>query len=141
MINYFIREDGLILVLLDNLRDLLLVAFGSILGANTRFLIYKKLEKIDFSKDFLILLINVFASFCLGLFVSIYSRISFLKFSDQFFLFFLIGFLGSLSTFSTFIYDLFDLSLQLKIYRALRIYFMSLILGIFALAFGFLIGM
>ena len=45
--------------------EILLVSIGAILGANLRFKISNKLEKINLSKDFVILIINTFASFCL----------------------------------------------------------------------------
>ena len=122
------------------MHDFLLVAIGSALGANTRFLILKKLEKIKFSKDFFVLLINTFSSFLLGLYFSIMSQISYLKYSYQLGLFVLIGFLGSLSTFSTFIYDLFELLMRFKFHRAFRLLIVSLIVGILACALGFFIG-
>ena len=120
------------------MKDILLVSSGAILGANTRFLIYKKLEKQKISKDFLILIINTFASFCFGFFIAILAKITSSGLSNQLILFFSIGFLGSLSTFSSFIYDLFNLFLQLNFFRALKISFISIILGVMALALGFL---
>ena len=120
--------------------DILLVTFGALLGVNTRFVIYKKLEKKNISKHFSILIINTLASFSLGLFVSILSKFSALNLSYQLGLFFSIGFLGSLSTFSTFVYHLFELFLQFKFFRALKIFILSLGLGIIALAFGHFLG-
>jgi len=117
-----------------------LVTFGAVLGANTRFLIYKSLEKINLSNYFLILNINTFSSFLLGLFLSFLPRISYLDFSYQLILFFSIGFLGSLSTFSTLIYDLFDLVVELKFFRVLNLIIVSSTLGIIAMALGFLLG-
>ena len=67
-----------------------------------------KLSKIALgwrNRYFIILVINTFSSFILGLFISILPKIKSLTFSSQLALFFLIGFLGSLSTFSTFVYD------------------------------------
>ena len=127
--------------LLENLKDVLLIAFGAVLGANIRFIIYKKLEKINFSKNFSILLINSLASFFLGLFVSILSHISSLHYSYQLGLFFAVGLLGSLSTFSTFIYDLYELFRQFKLYRAFKLLIISLISGILFFALGFLLGL
>ena len=121
------------------MQDILLVSFGALLGANTRFIIYEKIKKINLSKNFAILLINTFASFFLGLFLSLITRFDSLSFSYKLVLFFSIGFLGSLSTFSTFIYDLFDLLLQFKLLRALKLLIVSLALGIIALGFGFLL--
>ena len=120
--------------------EILLVSVGAILGANIRFKIHNKLEKINLSKDFIILIINTFASFCLGLFLSLEEQLRALTYYYQLVLFFSIGFLGSLSTFSSFICDLFDLFLQLKFFRALRLFIMSASLGIIAFAFGLFLG-
>ncbi len=117
-----------------------MVTLGSVLGANFRFIIYEKLEKLNLRKDFIILIINSFSSFFLGFFISILSHFSSLNFSEKLVLFFSIGFLGSLSTFSTFIYDLFDLVLKLNFFRAFNLLIFSLSLGIVSLAFGFLLG-
>ena len=127
--------------LLDNFYDVILISFGAVIGANTRFIIYTKLDKLDLNKNLIILLINILSSFCLGLFVSILSQISLLNDSYQLVLFFLIGLLGSLSTFSAFIYDLYDLFLQLKFYRALRLFILSLTSGILSFAIGIFLGM
>ena len=124
---------------LDNLQDFLLIAFGSVLGANTRFIIYQKLEKINFAKNYIILVINSLSSFLLGLFISILSHNSSASYSYQSGLFFSIGLLGSFSSFSTFIYDLYNLFIKLEFYRALRLFTISLTLGILSFAAGFLI--
>ncbi len=130
----------MILELLENLEDVLLIAFGAIFGVNTRLLIYKKLEKINVSKNFIILLINTFSSFFLGYVSSSLSQNGSLGYSYKFGLFFSIGLLGSLSTFSTFIYDLYELILQLKFFRAFQLFIISLTLGVLAFVFGFSIG-
>ena len=122
------------------LTDVLFVSPGAILGANTRFIIYQKLEKLNLSKGLVILLINTFSSFCLGLFLAIIENFSSFTYYHQLVLFFSIGFLGSLSTFSSFVYDLFDLCLQFKFSRALNLFIISASLGIIAFAFGFLLG-
>tara|TARA_B100000700_G_scaffold278136_1_gene326045 strand:- start:734 stop:1129 length:396 start_codon:yes stop_codon:yes gene_type:complete len=129
------------LVHLDNLQDVLLISFGAVFGANARFIIYQKLEKINLSKNYIILLINTFASFALGFFLSIFSQVSSLSYSSHLGLFFSIGLLGSLSSFSTFIYDLYDLLLQLKFYKAFNLFIISLTSGIFSFAIGFLLVM
>ena len=140
MINYSIKEDGLIYILLDNLQDILLVSFGVLLGVNSRYLIYKILEKTKLRNDLIILIINSFSSFLLGFFLSNITRISSLHFSYQLVLFCSIGFLGGLSTFSTFIYDLFNLFMQYKFSSAIKLFFISLGFGIISIAFGFLLG-
>ena len=124
---------------LDNLKDFFLITFGAVLGANTRFIIYQKLEKINLSNNHIILVINTFSSFLLGLFLSFSSQLDSFTYSYQAGLFFSIGLLGSLSTFSTFIYDLYDLFIKLEFYRALRLFIISLTMGILSFAAGFLI--
>ena len=122
------------------MNDIFLVSLGAILGANTRFQINDKLVKLNLKKDISILVINTFASFCLGLFLTLVEQASSFIYSYQLVLFFSIGFLGSLSTFSSFVYDLFDFCMQLKFSRALNLFFVSSSLGIIAFAFGFLLG-
>ena len=125
---------------LNTLNDFILIAFGAVLGANARFIIYQKLEKINLSKNNIILLINTFSSFLLGLCLSFSSQIDSFTYSYQSGLFFSIGLLGSLSTFSTFVYDLYELSLKSKFFRALKLFALSFSLGVIALGFGFLLG-
>ena len=122
------------------MQDILLITIGSILGANTRFIIYKQLEKKKLNKNYIILVINIFSSFLLGLFLSVLSRNSSLIYSYQLVLFFSIGLLGSLRTFSTFIYDVYDLFKKFKFYRAFKLLIISLTLGILFFSIGFLLG-
>ena len=119
--------------------EIILVSFGAILGANTRFKIHNKLENLSLNKDLSMLIINTFASFCLGLFLSLLKLFSAFIYSYQLVLFFSIGFLGSLSTFSSFVYELFDFCLQSKFSRALKLFMISSSLGIIAFEFGFLL--
>ena len=120
--------------------DILFVSIGAILGANIRFKTYNKLANLNLSKNFLILIINTFTSFCLGLFLSIIEDFRAFSYYYQLVLFFSIGFFGSLSTFSSFVYDLFDLCLQLEFFRALKLFIISVSIGIIAFAFGFFLG-
>ena len=120
--------------------EIFLISLGAILGANTRFKIHSKLEKLNIRKDFLILIINTFASFGLGLFLSLVEQFRAFAYYYQLVLFFSIGFFGSLSTFSSFVYDLFDLCLQLEFFRALKLFIISASVGIIAFAFGLFLG-
>ena len=120
--------------------EILFVSIGAILGANSRFKIHNKLAKLNLNKYSLILIINTFASFSLGLFLSFAEQFRAFNYYYQLVLFFSIGFFGSLSTFSSFIYDLFDLCLKLKFFRALKLFFISWSVGIIAFAFGFFLG-
>ena len=120
--------------------EILFVSIGAILGANTRFKIHNKLANLNLNKDSLILIINTFASFFLGLFLSLVEQFRAFNYYYQLVLFFSIGFSGSLSTFSSFVYDLFDLFLQLEFFRALKLFFISVSIGIIAFAFGLFLG-
>ena len=120
--------------------EVFFVSLGAILGANARFQIFNKLEKFILRKNFSILVINTFACFCLGLFISLIEQFSYFIYSYQLVLFFSIGFLGSFSTFSTLVYDLFDLCSQFRFSKALKLFIYSSSLGIFALTFGFLLA-
>ncbi len=128
------------MVLLENLNNFLLISLGALIGANTRFQIYKKIEKININNNLIILLINSISSFFLGLFLSLLSRVSSLVYSYQLVLFFSIGLLGSLSSFSTFIYDLYELLIKFKYLRAFKLFIISLIAGILFFTVGFLLG-
>ena len=123
---------------LNNIQDILLVSFGAVFGANARFIIYQKLKERNINKYLIILSINTCSCFLLGFFLSILPKTEFFYFSYQLVLFFLIGFLGSLSTFSTFVYDLFHLIQKFKFIQALKLFALSLSLGIIALLLGFL---
>ncbi len=123
-------------MLLEKVQDILLVSFGALLGVNIRYIIYSKLQIKNVRKEYIFLLVNTFASFSLGFFLSLFSQITFLNSSYELALFFLVGFLGSLSTFSTFIYDLFDLFLQFKFLSAIKLFVLSSSLGIISFAVG-----
>ena len=120
--------------------DILFISLGAILGANARFEIYNKLNKLKLRKDLYAFLINTFASFFFGFFLAIFETFGSFIYSCQLVLFFSIGFLGSLSTFSGFVYDLFDLCLHFKYLRAIKLLIISLSTGILAFALGFLLG-
>jgi len=122
------------------LEDILLITFGAVLGANIRYLVYEKFQKIDLSENSIILFINTFSSFILGLFLSILPQSRFLSYSYQLGLFFAIGLLGSLSTFSTFIYNIYELFIRFKFYRAFKLSIISLTSGLLSFSFGFLLG-
>ena len=129
------------MVNLDYLYDFLLISLGAVFGANTRFIIYKRIERINIDKNFIILLINSFSSFFLGLFLSFLSQASSFSYSYQLGLFFSIGLLGSLSSFSSFTYDLYKLLIKFKYFRALQLFITSLIAGILFFTVGFILGM
>ena len=136
-----IKEDGFILEVLYKVKEVLLISFGAAFGVNIRFIVYNLLDNKKLSNSLIIFLINILSSFFLGLCVSLLSQIHSLIYSYELALFFSIGLLGSLSTFSTFIYDLYYLCIQLKFFRAFKLFTISLISGILFFAVGFYLGM
>ena len=76
------------LALLANFQNIILIAFGSILGANARFIIYKKLAKLNLSKIYITVMINTLSSFFLGFLLSFLSNNIPLDYSSQLGLFF-----------------------------------------------------
>ena len=56
--------------LLESFQDFLLITIGAIFGANARFILYKKLGKVNFDRNSIILVINTMSSFCLGFFIN-----------------------------------------------------------------------
>ena len=125
----------------NNIKSLLFISLGAILGSNIRFLIYERLGNIFFlRKELRILIINNFASFLLGLSYSISINQAYINYSKNISLLFSIGFLGSLSTFSTFVDDLFDLSFQCNFFKSFKLLIFTISLGLFSLWLGLLIG-
>ena len=124
---------------LNNFQDIILISIGAVFGANIRYIICQKLQRIYINEYVGILLINTCSSFFLGLLIPIMSKKILLNFSSQLVAFFLVGFLGSLSTFSAFVYDLFDSFLKFNFFRVLKLFALSFSLGIIALALGSLL--
>ncbi len=125
----------------NNIKSLLFISLGAIVGSNIRFLIYERLGNIFFlRKELRILIINNFASFLLGLYYSISINQAYINYSKNISLLFSIGFLGSLSTFSTFVYDLFELSFQRNFFKSVKFLIFTISLGLFSLWLGLLIG-
>ena len=120
---------------------MLSVAFGAFLGVNARYIIYKKLETTNLSKNYIILIINTLSSFLLGFLFSFQEQISFLSYSNQLGLFLSVGLLGSLSTFSTFIYHLYELLIQVKFVKALKLFTISIASALLAFAIGLVLGL
>ncbi len=127
--------------LFDHFYSILLISFGAILGSNFRLFIYNRLDKFFvIRKHYKVLFINNFASFILGLFLSISTRLININDLNNIYLLFSIGFLGSLSTFSTFIYDLFEISAKCKLINSIQFIVISISFGLIALWLGYLLG-
>tara|TARA_B100001113_G_scaffold217778_1_gene178643 strand:- start:988 stop:1368 length:381 start_codon:yes stop_codon:yes gene_type:complete len=125
------------LATLNNFLDILFISIGAVFGANTRFIIFQKLKEININSSLIILAINTFSSFLVGLFIPMLSQVRFVNLSSQLVSFVLIGFLGSFSTFSTFVYDLF---VEFNFFKALKYFSLSFSLGIIAITLGSLMA-
>ena len=119
--------------------NILVISFGSLIGANMRYFMLMKFEYIKLNKVNRILLINIISCFILGLNWPLFVHEN-NDFVQELFILFLFGFIGSLSTFSTFIYDLFELFLKRKIKVFILITFLSIFLGLILMSFGFYLG-
>ncbi len=119
--------------------NILVISFGSLIGANMRYFMLMKFEYIKLNKVNRTLLINIISCFILGLnwplFVHENNDIV-----QELLILFLFGFIGSLSTFSTFIYDLFELFSKRKIQVGIIVTFLSIFLGLILMSFGFYLG-
>ena len=94
--------------------NILVISFGSLIGANMRYVMLMKFEYIKLNKVNRILIINIISCFILGLNWPLFVHEN-NHFVQELLILFLFGFIGSLSTFSTFIYDLFELFSKRKI--------------------------
>ena len=118
---------------------LFIIAAGSVLGANLRFIMLSKFSSINLNKSKRLLFINLVASLILGISLSSSNAIN-SQIHREIFILFLIGFSGSLSTFSSFINDLFNLSIKKKYKDAAIIILLSLFLGLISISFGLFLG-
>ena len=132
--------DGLKLDSLENIKSLLLVSCGGILGSNIRFLIFQSLDRFLIDKKIKIIIINTLATFLIGFSYAILADNNSLDNLYQLRLLIVIGFLGGLSTFSTFMYDLFELFCSFKVSKIIKIVLLSLILGLCFLLIGVYLG-
>ena len=124
---------------LENLKLFFLVSCGAIIGSNIRYIIYQKLgNNFSLRKNIRILLINILASFLLGLLCSFLADE--INDSYNFRLLFSVGFLGGLSTFSSFIYDLYEVVSEYKYFEAIKLLIFSLGLGIVSFWLGSVLG-
>ena len=123
----------------SQLNYLFIIAAGSLLGANLRFIMLNKFSSINLNKSKRLLFINLLASLILGISLSFNNAINSQIYRETFILFF-IGFSGSLSTFSSFINDLFNLSIKKKYKDAAIIIILSLFLGLISVSFGLFLG-
>jgi CrcB protein len=116
--------------------SLLLVAIGAVPGAWLRFRLVNHFEPQIPAKHWGTLMVNVSASFALGLITAINKSCD----SNSLILLVATGFLGSLSTFSTLMIELFILLHRRANGEALILTMASLICGLLAVETGLWIG-
>ncbi len=119
--------------------DALSISLGAIFGAWLRFKIIGFWQKIFIDKRWGIFLVNIWASFGLGLLMALINDNK--NISTSLAKLLLIGFLGSLSTFSSFVFDLFQTLIAKQYKHFLLVSFFSISGGLLAAFTGYsLIG-
>ncbi len=124
----------------DKLLSGFFVSFGAVLGAWLRMKVTRTFERIQISKKWGILTVNILATFLLGFVLALLSKNINLTHTSLFYLFVCVGFLGSLSTFSTFIFEFMDVLRKRHWLQGLYFGLASLIGGFLAAASGYGIG-
>ncbi len=113
-----------------------LVSSGAILGTWIRFNLVAYAQAIFGKAYWGNFIVNILASFFLGLFVSIKSSYFLHGIYNSLILFLGAGFLGSMSTFSSFILDILQSSYKGQYQEAIEILLYSLFFGCFAVWIG-----
>jgi len=118
-----------------------LVSIGAITGSVFRFFSLGYLSSVFRYKYLGTLIVNLVASFFLGLGLSFQFNSAIASISvPPIILFFCVGFLGSLSTFSAFIIELIDILLAYKLRQFILFSLISLFGGLLAVLAGLLLG-
>ena len=123
--------------LLESYSSFLFVAIGSACGAVLRMYITRNLYSFTNSRFSGILVVNLIATFFLGLFFGMQNKFDYMNSPQPLFLILCVGFLGSLSTFSSLVLELFSYSAEENWMRVLYAISTSLILGIIFAALGY----
>ena len=128
--------------LLEGFKSFFLLSIGAIAGCWIRMHLTSFFGSIFSAKYWGTLLVNIFATFFLGLFIALQSHSGFTSVSDTspLFIFICVGFLGSLSTFSTFILELLDILLDRRWKVFLPLSLCSLFGGFLAALAGLTLG-
>ncbi len=114
-----------------------LISSGAVLGVWSRFFLISIFSKFSSQKYWITFLINIIATFFLGLLMGLKDRYVFFAYSSEIILFIAIGFLGSFSTFSTFIFEVFEILVQGKKRKAVDLVVFSIFGGLFLSAAGY----
>ena len=130
------------LVTPEGFRSFFLLSIGAILGSWTRMYCTNMFGLILSAKYWATFVVNITASFFLGLLIALqsHSNLHFLNSSSPLYIFICVGFLGSLSTFSTFISDLLNAFIDKHWRRFLSLSFCSLFGGLMAAFAGLALG-
>ena len=121
----------------ENWYSPIIVSAGALIGANTRVKLLSILLRKYKNNNYIgLLLLNLCATFLLGLFLSISAQEEVQGYLTYIKLFFTVGFLGSLSTFSTFIFDLLNLVKKRRWKKVLLSITLNVFGGIFVISLG-----
>ena len=128
--------------ILEVCKSFFLLSIGAILGCSIRMYLTSFFSPIVSAKHWATFLVNILATFFLGLFLSFHSNFGLNSIDNNSPLFILIsiGFLGSLSTFSTFIIDLLNLFMAKRWKKLLSLSVCSLLGGFMAALAGLTFG-
>ena len=118
-------------------RDALIVSLGAIPGAWLRLKTVNHFEPMVPKKHWGTFLVNVIASFALGLVLALYQTCSA---STGIVLLMGVGFFGSLSTFSTFVVELLNELRAGHVLAAAALALISIVVGLLAAAAGYGLG-
>ena len=117
--------------------EALLVGLGAIPGAWLRLKVVNHFEPMVPKKHWGTFLVNVIASFALGLVLALYEGCSA---STGIALLMGVGFFGSLSTFSTFVVELLSELRAGHVFAAAALALISIVMGVLAAAAGYGLG-
>ena len=121
---------------LANHKSSLLIISGAIPGALLRMQVSKKLSLYTQSKLLGLVILNTVATFFLGFFLAIQSKLDLTASNQGLYLVLCVGFLGSFSTFSSFIFELYSFSLKHSLIDFFCMVLFSIFLGLFSVFLG-----
>ena len=124
---------------IDSLQASFLVSIGAVSGACLRVRLISYLKLIVSATYLATLLVNLLASFLLGLIYGFHRNCHLDWSLTPFTLLIAIGFLGSFSTFSAFAFELYEMLCTKRFEQFASLLFVSLLGGLIAIRIGYLL--